>query len=197
MTFSTPGKLAALILLVSAPLCAQHGPTAPAAPEAPAEAKQFAFLIGQFELKVHPAASGLGQKIHGVPTLAGVWKGWRALDGFGIEDEMRITDQSGNPISLVHAVRFYDAVAKRWITSGLDVYRGTFSTSSAMQRPDEMLGTSRGIDGDSKAYVVRSHFYEITPTSFRFRQERSYDDGRTWEEKIAIEARRMAATAQR
>ena len=184
-------------LALSAPLLAQHGSSAPTPPEAPAEAKQFAFLIGQFELTVHPAPSGLGQKIHGVPTFAGIWKGWRALDGFGIEDEMRITDRSGNPMSLVHAVRFYDTVAKRWITSGIDVYRGAFTTSTSLQRSDEMVSTSHGLDGDSKAYVSRSHFYEITPTSFRFRQERSYDDGKTWEEKIAIEAKRMAATAQR
>ncbi|MEO8623405.1 MAG: hypothetical protein ABI625_20180, partial [bacterium] len=93
-----------LLTMLSSIASAQHGGGAPLQRTASPEAKQFAFLIGQFDLKVKPKAVGLGQKIHGVPKLVGTWKGWRAFDGFGIEDELRITDASGNPLSLSHAM---------------------------------------------------------------------------------------------
>jgi hypothetical protein len=177
---------------------AQHNGGAPSARTAPTEASQFAFLIGQWELTVRPAAVGLAQKIHGTPKLAGTWKAWRAFDGFGIEDELRITDASGNPRSLTHAMRYYDATAKRWTTTTLDVYRGTFTPSTANWRDGRMTVTSRGVDGDGKAYVARGTYSDITPTSFRFRQDRSLDDGQTWtEDVLTIDAKRVAVSVSR
>ncbi|MEO5818266.1 MAG: hypothetical protein ABIT20_23550 [Gemmatimonadaceae bacterium] len=186
------------LVALSTPVQAQHGGGAPSARPAPAEATQFAFLIGQWELAVKPAASGLAQKIHGVPKMAGTWKAWRAFDGFGVEDELRITDASGNPRSLSHAMRYYDATAKRWSTTTLDVYRGVFTASTANWRDGKMVVTSRGVDGDGKAYVVRVTYSDITPQSFRFRQDRSVDDGQTWAEGVlVIDAKRVATSASR
>ncbi len=190
-------RVFALLFLTTMPAGAQHGGSAPAR-SAPAEARQFAFLIGQHELVVKPAASRLAERIHGVPKLVGTWKAWRALDGFGIEDELRVTDQSGNPQTLVHAVRYYDASAKRWTSSTIDVYRGVFSSSTGEWRDNAMTTTTRGTDGDGKPYLARSRYYDITPTSFKVRQDRSTDDGKTWKEGVlTIEAKRVAAAAPR
>jgi hypothetical protein len=61
-----------------------------------------------------------------------------------------------------------------------------------------MNQSSRGTDEQGKAYLTRTRFYDITPTSFRFRQDRSSDEGKTWTEGIlAIEAKRVAASAPR
>jgi hypothetical protein len=186
------------LLVLSVPAAAQHGGGGASVRSAPAEASQFAFLVGQWELTVRPNASTLAMKIHGVPKLAGTWKAWRAFDGFGVEDELRITDASGNPRSLSHAMRFYDATAKRWTATTLDVYRGVFTPSTANWRDGKMTVTSRGVDGEGKAYVARSVYSEITSASFRLRQDRSMDDGQTWTEGVlTIDARRVAATASR
>lgn len=193
----------ALVLLfaVSASATAQHGDGAPPRRTVPSEATQFGFLVGQFALVVHPAVSGmaaLAARIHGAPRLIGTWKAWRALDGFGIEDELRITDASGNPRALSHAVRYYDATAKHWVASAIDVYRGVFTSSTAEWRDNAMTVTSRGTDAAGKAYVTRGRYSDITPTSFRFRQDRSLDEGRSWEAGVlTIEAKRVAATASR
>ena len=187
-----------LVILVSSPARAQHGGGTASFRSAPREAAQFRFLVGQWELVVRPAASGLAQKIHGVPKLVGTWKAWRAFDGFGVEDEMRITDEAGNPRSLSHAMRYYDAAAMRWTTSALDVYRGAFTMSTALWRDSTMTVTSRGADGEGKPYLSRARYSDITPTGFRFRQDRSMDNGVTWTEGVlTIEARRVAATAPR
>ena len=186
------------LFVMSGTAQAQHGGSVPQSRTAPAEAAQFAFLIGQWELNVHPAASGLAQKIHGVPKLVGIWKAWRAFDGFGVEDEMRITDESGNPKALSHAMRYYDAAAQRWSTTSLDVYRGVFTTSTALWRDGTMTVNSRGTDAEGKPYLSRARYTDITPTGFRFRQDRSTDNGVTWQEGVlSIEAKRVAAVAPR
>ncbi len=164
---------------------------------APAESSTFNFLIGQWELLVKPAPTGLAQRIHGTPKVVGVWKAWRALDGWGIEDELRMTDGSGNPIGLSHAVRFYDAPAKMWRTSSIDVYRGVFTQGTAQWRKDAMITSSRGTDAESRPYVSRGRYSPISRDAFRFVQERSLDNGKTWKENLTIDAKRVAATASR
>ena len=192
--------LLVLTAIACAPVAAvaQHAGSSPAlSTVAPREASQFDFLIGQWQLEVRPAVSSLAAKIHGVPKLIGTWKAWRALDGFGIEDDLRISDESGNPRTLAHAVRVYDAAARRWTTSTLDVYRATFGTSTAEWVENQMTATSRGTDKDGKPVVTRTRFSDITPTAFRFVQERSTDEGRTWAETLRIQAKRTAPTAAR
>ncbi len=186
------------LIALPAHVTAQHSADATPLRSPPREATQFDFLVGQWDLIVRPQASGLAARIHGAPTLVGTWKAWRALDGFGVQDELRITDESGNPRALAHAVRYYDAPAKQWKTSTIDPYRGVFSQSSAEFRDGRMNATARGTDADGKPYVSRSRFYDITPTSFKFRQDRSTDDGRTWNEGVLIiQAKRVAVAAPR
>jgi len=177
---------------------AQHGHSAPPAPTAPREATQFDFLVGQWEIVAQPYVAGLAAKIHGSPKFPGVWKAWRGLDGFGIEDEVRLTDESGNPRALTHTLRIFDATAKRWNISSLDVYRSNFTTANAEWRDGQMHVSSQGTDQEGKAYVSRARFHDITPNSFRLQQDRSYDAGRTWTEAfLKIEAKRVAAVAPR
>lgn len=188
-----------VLLVLPAPAFAQHGGgAAPLIHTPPREATQFDFLIGQWELTVRPQVSSLAARIHGAPRLLGTWKAWRAFDGFGIEDELRIVDGSGNPMSLNHALRIYDATARRWSVTGLDVYRARVTTATAEWRDGQMSLTGQGTDAEGKAYVTRTRFSDITPTSFRMQQDRSMDDGRRWTEGVLkIEAKRVAAAAPR
>jgi hypothetical protein len=186
--------------LVPVPLLAQHGGGRPAPPaHVPArEASQFDFLIGQWELVVRPEASGLAARLHGALRLVGTWKAWRAFDGFGIEDELRVVDGSGNPLSLTHALRVFDPATGRWSQTSLDVYRSVFTTSAAEWRDGEMWISGRGTDQEGRPYLARTRYYAIKPDAFSFRQDRSFDDGRTWKDGVLrIEAKRVAAAATR
>ena len=196
-TFAALAVLATLVMPASA--APQHGGGgAPLLTTAPREAAQFDFLVGQWELVVHPGVSALVAMMHGAPKMLGTWKAWRGLDGWGVEDELRITDNSGNPRSLSHAVRVYDATAHKWNSSSLDVYRGTFASSTGEWKDNQMTATSRGVDSDGKAYVTRTRYYDITPVSFRVQQDRSFDDGKTWTQGVLkIEAKRVSGTAPR
>ncbi len=187
------------ILVLAGPVHAQHGAAAPLTQRTPPrEAAQFEFLVGQWELDARPRASGLAARLHGAPRLVGSWKAWRALDGFGITDELRLTDESGNPRVLTHTVRYYSVTDRRWSTSSLDVYRGIFTSANAEWRDGRMLVSSRGTDAEGRAYLSRTRFYEISGSGFRVQIDRSYDDGRSWTEGVLrIQAKRVSSTAAR
>jgi hypothetical protein len=188
-----------LLLAVPALLAAQHSPggAPPGVRSAPAEARQFDFLLGQWELVVKPQGTSLGARIHGLPKMLGTWKAWRALDGWGIIDELRIVDESGNPRSHLTTTRMYDPAAKQWSITAADPYRNTFGSASGSWADARMTTTSRGKDGDGGAYIMRSTWSRITPSSFTFEQQRSLDDGKTWARTVIIEAKRVSATAPR
>jgi len=191
--------LSLLTLVLPCSAEAQHGAGASQTPtSAPAEARQHDFLIGQWELVVKVPPAGLAQRIHGVPKLVGTWKAWRAFDGFGLEDELRISDAAGNPLSLTHALRFYDRTARTWSITVLDVYRGRLTSATGEWKDGRMVQNGRGTDPEGKPALVRSRFHDITPTSFKWQQDRSSDNGKTWTEgTLRIEARRVAAAAPR
>jgi hypothetical protein len=180
---------------------AQHaggGGAGSALATAPAEARQFDFLIGQWDLDVRPRVSGLAARIHGSPTFTGTWKAWRAFDGWGIEDELRVLDASGNLRSIAHALRVFDQTASRWNLTTLDVLRARFVGSNAAWSGKDMAVTGQAKDQDGKDHLVRVRFFDITPTTFRYEQARSYDGGKSWEEPaLKITAKRTAAAATR
>jgi hypothetical protein len=179
----------------SASLHAQHDA---GANSAPAEAKQFDFLRGEWELTITPKVNSLVAMIHGSPKVAGTWKAWPEFDGFGIEDELRIVDASGNPMSLNHTLRVYDAGHHRWNILGADVYRGNVSTSTALWSDGEMRISGSGTDSEGKPFLSRTRYYDVSENAFRMAQDRSFDNGQTWDENvIVIEAKRVSATAPR
>lgn len=190
--------VAALLVATALPCAhAQHGAALPA--NAPArESAQFDFLLGQWELEVTPKVGGLAALIHGAPKLVGSWKAWRAFDGFGIDDELRIVDASGNPLTLAHAQRVWDPKARQWLVGTLDVYRARLTSASAQWQDGEMRVTGSGSGADGKPYLTRARFYEIGAERFRMRQDRSADNGASWEEgTLNIVARRVAVKAAR
>lgn len=169
---------------------------ASAAANVPArEAAQFDFLVGQWELEVRPKVNSLAAKIHGAPKFLGSWKGWKIMDGFAVEDELRIMDRSGNPSALFHSVRQWSPTDRRWMVTGHDAYRARASNATATW-DGKVMQISGSSDGAQS--LTRTRFSAITMTSFHWEQDRSDDGGKTWNEKaLVIDARRVSATAPR
>jgi len=191
---------AGLALLLPTLALAQHAASGSGRPAlTPArEASQFDFLIGQWELVVTPKVNSLAAKIHGAPTFVGTWKAWRAVDGFGVEDETRIVDRSGNPTALGQALRVYNANERRWVMTSIDAYRGKATSATGEWKGTEMVITGQGADEEGKPLQTRTRFFDITPTSFKYQQDRSSDGGKSWDEGILrIAAKRVAASAPR
>jgi hypothetical protein len=176
----------------------QHRAALPQASAPPRESSQFDFLVGQWEVEVRPKVSSLAAWIHGAPKLLATWKAWKVLDGYAIEDELRIVDGSGNPTSLTLGVRVWSATDRRWNTTGVDALRGRVSTGTATSSAAGLELLVQGTDANGRPTLTRSRFTGVTPKSFTFTQDRSGDDGKTWETGVLVmEARRVSATAPR
>lgn len=192
-TLAFVAALALPLLAVAPPAHAQSTATTPAR-----EAAQFDFLVGQWEVELQPKVGSLAKLIHGQPKLTGSWKAWRAFDGQGIDDELRVVDGSGNPAVLTHAQRIYDAKAQRWLISNLDVYRVRFSSATGQWQGGEMRVDGSGTSADGKPMLTRTHFVDIGTDGFKMRQDRSTDNGASWDEgALVIVAKRVAAKAPR
>ncbi len=161
----------------------------------PAEARQFDFLLGLWQIEVRPKVSGLVALIHGTPRLAGTWKAWRAADSLGIEDNVRVADGSGNPITSDRSHRTWVKSEGRWRINGVDTAHGRSSTAIAAWRGGEMHVDGQFIDAEGVRTLTRTRYYDITANAFHWQQDRSEDNGKSWEEAaLTIDARRLPAS---
>jgi len=187
----------ATVLFASSAFAQQPTPVATiSAANTAANAKQFDFLLGQWDLDVRPKVSSLVAMIDGTPKLVGTWKAWRAPDGSGVEDEMRIVDTSGNPIALNHWQRVWSSGDARWKVSGADAYHVGKSEATSSLQNGVVHMDGRFVDGNGKTTLTRTRYYDIGHDSFRMQQDRSEDNGQSWDEAVlTVSARRTAATA--
>jgi hypothetical protein len=166
-----------------------------AAPGAATPSHQFDFLLGEWEVSVSPKVSTLAAMIHGTPKLVGHWKAWRAFDGRGIEDELAVTDTSGNPIQQTRSLRVFDAEAAHWVIVSLDGLRAHPGESTGSVQKGVLQVDGKGVSGDGTAYLARSRYEDIGAEGFRLRQDRSFDNGATWEEDaIVVDAKKARTT---
>ena len=169
-------------LILACWVCCAIGP--PAAAAAAPEARQFDFLIGQWRVSGEVKTSGLLALVHGRPKLVGSWKAWPVANGQGIEDELTLTDASGNPASAVHFKRTFSREENRWNITGRDTHHGGLQPATASRQGDEMLVMGSGTSPAGKRYRSRTHYTAITPVSFRVVQDRSDNEGKTWEAAV-------------
>jgi hypothetical protein len=158
-------------------------------PAAPPELSQFAFIIGSWRCDVR------------VKTDDGAWRSYQAtwigryiLDGHVIADEYRMVDGAGELI--VHGVNFrsYSVDKKAWVMRWLDATRATWVELG----PDSLGGVrvSRDtiifdlIDSFAPDAICRVTFSNIAADHFSWREEKSLDQGTTWNEFVMIEAQR-------
>lgn len=158
----------------------------------PVEAHQYDFLIGEWTLSARPKLASLVRLVHGDIVMSGTWKARRALNGWGVQDEMQLFDPSGNPNVLIAATRFYDVRAAHWTTTSLDVYRGRQTVSAGNRVDSGMHSETRSQAADGTPTRTRVTIGSIDADHFVFRQDRSYDDGQSWDEAVlVIEATRI------
>jgi hypothetical protein len=153
-------------------------------------------MLGQWTIDVHPKVNSLIAMIHGTPKLIGTWRAKRSANGLGVEDESRIIDGSGNPVSVMRSQRTWVAADKRWKISGLDTLRKRNSSATARWTGSEMQVIGSYVDEDGTPTRTRTHYRQITPNSFRMIQDRSTDNGKTWDlGTLTIDAKRSSWVA--
>lgn len=151
----------------------------------------FDFLLGDWRIDVHVKVSGLAAWIHGAPKLVGTLKARRTAEG--IEDELVIVDASGNPRGTNRTLRRFNAAAGHWSITNADTYHAREGRAQAWKEGSEVR-VEGSYSEDGKTTLTRSRYYAISPGGFRYRQDRSYDQGASWDENVfAFDATRTAA----
>ncbi len=165
---------------------AQRAAAAVAPATSSASQHHLDFLLGEWKLEASPKVNALAAKIHGTPKFPGTWKAWRTLEGRGVTDELRLLDPSGNPRTSLTALRAWDEATGRWKLWAVDAWTASATLGDGAGDGTTFTFTSSGTDGDGKVFRTRATFSDITPTSFRYRLDRSYDLGKTWTEGVLV-----------
>ena len=187
----------ALLAMLAMPLagCGQEEFGTPH-PEAPAELAAFAFLIGDWTCESRiKGADGEYQ------TYPATWVGRYVMDGYVIADEFRQFDANGNLTQLGTTYRSYNTERGAWTMKWLDALNSIWLDLG----PEELGGVEVSDtsvvfkhylpEGPAREFfptqtIFRITFHDISRDSFRWKAEVSTDEGASWEQVQAIEARR-------
>ncbi len=138
------------------------------------EATQFDFLVGDWTY------TAVWKTPNGERRGVGTWTARKAFDGFGVVDEWRILDApGGNTTYLGTSARVYSPAKGHWDMRFLNVRNATWHEQFAESRDGEMFLWWTGEDLRGQ-FRMRVRYYDIDENSFRWRADRSYDDGATW-----------------
>lgn len=99
--------------------------------------------------------------------------GW-ILDGRALQDIWMTTD----PVAwdMGTTVRFYDPKIDAWHSVWISPGQGVVKKFIGRQIGNEIVLETKGAETDLTHWI----FYDISKDSFRWREERSSDDGKTW-----------------
>jgi len=157
---------------------------------APAELSRFDFLIGRWRCEARVLLESGDWQV-----FPAAWLGRYILDGYAIEDEYRMTGQSGELIVLGLNLRTYDVARRRWNVRWLHALTGAWTDLVS----EELGGIT--FDDESLSYVFRepmaTHAYtratytDISHAHFTWRGEKS-DDGKVWSQFMVVEAHRSS-----
>jgi len=153
-------------------------------PRAPIEMIRFGFFIGSWKNEVR-WMNDLEKKTYG-PVIEGTWTAGFAWNGFAINDTWQ---QVGLPGSGGPGWRYIDRKNGRWVMVYLPIGQAAdriWIMDGAFDEKGEMLATFEGKDPNGRAFRQRVRFFDIEKDSFLWRADRSYDEGKTWIEGIAV-----------
>ena len=158
-----------------------------AAPQARSHQNDFDFEIGTWHThltrRLHPlTGSSTWVELDGTSIIRKVWNGRANLV------ELDVSGASGRIEGL--SLRLFDPTTQTWSLNYANSADGTLSIPTIGR-----FANGRGEFYDHEPFAgrtiyVRGVFSEITPTSYRFEQAFSADEGKTWEVNwIAIDTR--------
>lgn len=155
-------------------------------PDAPVELQQFSFIIGNWE------CDGKSKQQDGSYTeWQATWKGYYNLDGFQIADDFIMTDADGKYTFFGTTYRGYNLAEKKWDIKWYNALQTKWIDIEGEFKNGEMhlLGRGSGAKGD---FLTRIKFKEITANSFTWKNDISFDDGKTWTmDNIVVKVKRL------
>lgn len=144
------------------------------------KAGDFDFLNGHWKIQNRRLKDGVWDQFEGEASVSGI------LGGLVSVEELRIPARNFSGMGL----RTLDVERKLWSDYWLNSQSGVLSAVPVWGGFVDGVGTWDGVDGET---TVRGVWDQITPSSCRWRQAVSRDDGKTWEENWVMQWVRVAA----
>lgn len=148
-------------------------------PAATGKPGDFDFLTGEWKIKNRQRKGHEWDLFNGEATVVGI------LGGIASIEELRIPERNFSGMGL----RLLDRERKLWADFWVNSQSGVLQPPPAWGSFTNGVGTWDGddVDGNGKPIVVRGCWDRITPTSCRWYQAVSRDDGRSWEENWVMD----------
>ena len=144
-----------------------------AIPVANGKAGDFAFLSGEWRIRNRRLKDGVWDEFDGEATVVGI------LGGIGSVEELRIPSRNFSGMGL----RLLDVERKLWADHWVNALHGALSPTPAWGSFVDGVGIWDTEERDNDhPVIVRGVWDQITPTSCRWYQALSGDNGRTWQE---------------
>ena len=141
-------------------------------PQAPEELKQFAFCIGEWEVRP--------QSVDDSAPPAAKMHGYYVLDGFAIQADYRGLDRNGKTVFRGTSFRTYDVANKQFSMKWMVANRSDYTLITGKMDREDLVSTGQGRDARGE-FQERYRFYDIEQDNYKFKMERSYDGGKTWQ----------------
>ncbi|WP_223034081.1 DUF1579 domain-containing protein [Hanstruepera marina] len=140
--------------------------------------KKIDFFIGEWSIEsVDILPNGTYQKSKAKSIVKYI------LDGYAIQDDFLSLDKNNNIVFRGTSIRSYNPRTNKyqivWIMPG---YKGITDISAEL-KDGKLVSTGKGYDyqGD---FLERFEYYDIKNDSYKFKMDRSYDNGKTWIENF-------------
>jgi hypothetical protein len=154
---------------------------------APAESRQFDFLIGNWDV----AATRYKEDGSVLFHYRANWNAKYLNEGRMIVDDFKALGPAGQTISSYVTLRTYSEATHRWEMTGLAALQPAASAEWHGEWKDgEMLLDASGKDPAGNAIRTQIRFFNITKNSFAWESRTSRDEGKTWVKAASLLASR-------
>lgn len=136
--------------------------------------ERLKFFLGEWELETRGSRSDGSIRIGKART-----KAYYILDKTAIQDDFYALDNNNQVIFRGTSIRSFNRQSGKyqmvWVMPGVS---GITDISGVMSN-GKLVTTGKGYDGRGE-FLERFEYYNITPDSYSFKMDRSYDGGQTW-----------------
>jgi hypothetical protein len=152
-------------------------------PETPVETKLLGQLSGTWEAEqsfINRDGKWKNLKRHSK------WKWYYILDGNAIQDDWIAIDSSGKERIVGTNIRIYNQEEKQWHMAWIDKTNRRLATFTALNENGAVI-----MDGtNASGRHIKNTFFNISENEFDWKQEWTFDDGKSWVEVTKIQCRR-------
>jgi hypothetical protein len=105
-----------------------------------------------------------------------IWKWYYILDGHAIQDDWISIDSLNNEIPVGTNIRIYNPDEKQWHMAWIDKTNRRLATFTAINDSGTVVmeGTN------AKGRHIKNTFFNIADNEFDWKQEWTFDEGKTW-----------------